>query len=514
MTSSTNESGIDLDYDLNEHQRFDFEVATPNADYFIRSTASSSTTTSANVNTNTNSMFYTLKSRTPPESSVDLKTAAIMSRTNLKQQLMREQMQQLKQKEALVQPKILSSSALTTAAIKVPLATSAVGLSVPRQVLQVQTRLENPTKYHVLQSQRRQVQQYISNTHGTTHPQIHTWSHAPNVGSCDPSPDSPSPILPSSSAPTSISELDEFWDDFSNLGAEGVGGDLNFIELKPSLNLPSMMTGAESLLDLFSVGQAKSPASCSSDLASVKEEPLSLSDDQIQALAKERQKKDNHNMIERRRRFNINDRIKELGTLLPKNNDPHFDLVRDLRQNKGTILKASVDYVRCLKKEVSKIPRMEERQKQLEHQNRKLLLRIQELKIQLRSHGIQVTDTVWQSSQETDLNSLIKQEPIPPNMLLNNPGTSNTYINGNMHVSTIDLDLLGLNVNQEPHVSPAPSPSSGLSSAHSASPSNPLGHYNDMMMDDHMLPVNDDPFLSSHHVGEEALSTDHMEFLQ
>jgi hypothetical protein len=28
---------------------------------------------------------------------------------------------------------------------------------------------------------------------------------------------------------------------------------------------------------------------------------------------KDRQKKDNHNMIERRRRFNINDRIKELG---------------------------------------------------------------------------------------------------------------------------------------------------------------------------------------------------------
>lgn len=26
--------------------------------------------------------------------------------------------------------------------------------------------------------------------------------------------------------------------------------------------------------------------------------------------------------VERRRRFNINDRIKELGTLLPKNNDP------------------------------------------------------------------------------------------------------------------------------------------------------------------------------------------------
>ncbi|KAI1710647.1 helix-loop-helix DNA-binding domain-containing protein [Ditylenchus destructor] len=33
---------------------------------------------------------------------------------------------------------------------------------------------------------------------------------------------------------------------------------------------------------------------------------------------RERRKKDIHNMIERRRRFNINDRIKELGLMLPK----------------------------------------------------------------------------------------------------------------------------------------------------------------------------------------------------
>jgi hypothetical protein len=37
----------------------------------------------------------------------------------------------------------------------------------------------------------------------------------------------------------------------------------------------------------------------------------------VKLVEKERQKKNNHNMIERRRRFNINDRIKELGMLLP-----------------------------------------------------------------------------------------------------------------------------------------------------------------------------------------------------
>jgi hypothetical protein len=43
--------------------------------------------------------------------------------------------------------------------------------------------------------------------------------------------------------------------------------------------------------------------------------------------------------VERRRRFNINDRITELGTLLPTQNEPYYDLVRDVRQNKGSILK-------------------------------------------------------------------------------------------------------------------------------------------------------------------------------
>ena len=33
--------------------------------------------------------------------------------------------------------------------------------------------------------------------------------------------------------------------------------------------------------------------------------------------------------VERRRRFNINDRIKELGTLLPTQNEPFYELVGD-----------------------------------------------------------------------------------------------------------------------------------------------------------------------------------------
>lgn len=81
--------------------------------------------------------------------------------------------------------------------------------------------------------------------------------------------------------------------------------------------------------------------------------------------------------VERRRRFNINDRIKELGTLLPKNNESYYEIVRDVRPNKGTILKSSVEYIKCLKSEVHRLKQNELRQKQIENMNRKLQQRIQ-----------------------------------------------------------------------------------------------------------------------------------------
>ena len=81
--------------------------------------------------------------------------------------------------------------------------------------------------------------------------------------------------------------------------------------------------------------------------------------------------------VEGRRRFNINDRIKELGTLLPKHNEQYYDLVRDVRQNKGSILKASVDYIKILRKEKEKKILLEEKCRKLEQLNRKALLKIQ-----------------------------------------------------------------------------------------------------------------------------------------
>nr|XP_023400344.1 transcription factor EC isoform X7 [Loxodonta africana] len=140
-----------------------------------------------------------------------------------------------------------------------------------------------------------------------------------------------------------------------------------------------------SILDVYSGEQGIPPAnmgltsaSCPNSLPRKRE----ITETDTRALAKERQKKDNHNLIERRRRYNINYRIKELGTLIPRSNDP------DMRWNKGTILKASVEYIKWLQKEQQRARELEHRQKKLEQANRRLLLRIQELEIQARAHGL------------------------------------------------------------------------------------------------------------------------------
>ncbi|XP_041935326.1 transcription factor EC isoform X3 [Alosa sapidissima] len=144
------------------------------------------------------------------------------------------------------------------------------------------------------------------------------------------------------------------------------------------------------------------PISCPTKLT-VKRE---VTEHDTRVMAKERQKKDNHNLIERRRRYNINYRIKELGTLIPKSNDP------DMRWNKGTILKASVEYIKWLQKEQQHARELESRQKKLEQANRRLLLRIQELEIQARAHGLPSMAT---SLGPVELsNHLLKQQQHQP----------------------------------------------------------------------------------------------------
>ncbi|KAK0076497.1 hypothetical protein PV325_005271, partial [Microctonus aethiopoides] len=83
----------------------------------------------------------------------------------------------------------------------------------------------------------------------------------------------------------------------------------------------------------------------------------------------------------------------------------YYEIVRDVRPNKGTILKSSVEYIKLLKNELTRMKQTETRHKQLEHQNRRLLLRIQELELQAKAHGLPVTDFNWASTSAGIANS-------------------------------------------------------------------------------------------------------------
>lgn len=76
----------------------------------------------------------------------------------------------------------------------------------------------------------------------------------------------------------------------------------------------------------------------------------------------------------------------------------YYEIVRDVRPNKGTILKSSVEYIKLLKNELTRMKQNELRHKQLEHQNRRLLLRVQELELQAKAHGLPISDFNWAST--------------------------------------------------------------------------------------------------------------------
>ncbi|KAG2221368.1 hypothetical protein INT45_012414 [Circinella minor] len=74
-------------------------------------------------------------------------------------------------------------------------------------------------------------------------------------------------------------------------------------------------------------------------------------------MEKRRRRRESHNAVERRRRDNINDRIQELGTLLPdtmleSNNNNNNNNNGSNKPNKGVILRRSVDHIRFLQQEV------------------------------------------------------------------------------------------------------------------------------------------------------------------
>ncbi|XP_044539004.1 transcription factor E3 isoform X1 [Gracilinanus agilis] len=363
----------------------------------------------------------------PPASS----SLVMSSRILLRQQLMRAQAQEQEQRErrerAASGPFPSGPAPPASPAISVVVGAGpggspgAVGLTrpasaqVPVEVLKVQTHLENPTRYHLQQARRQQVKQYLSTTLG---PKLASQALTPppppppaegtsaerSQPAAGSAPNSPMALLNIGSS--SEKEIDDVIDEIISLESSYNDEMLGYLPGGPGgLQLPSTLPVSGNLLDVYSGPSAVTPAvpvsnSCPAELTSIKQE---ISENEAKALLKERQKKDNHNLIERRRRFNINDRIKELGTLIPKSNDP------EIRLNKGTILKASVDYIRKLQKEQQRAKDLENRQRVLEQANRSLQLRVQELELQAQIHGLPLSP-----APKADTSECIGPPPLPP----------------------------------------------------------------------------------------------------
>lgn len=343
--------------------------------------------------------FYELKSTVIPDESpkVEIKNASTPYRANLKMQLMRAKLaEDEKREQQNITYKPISSSPQI---INMPISQSLGSAELPSQVLKVKTKLENPTHFHVQENQKRQIQMFLSHSQGkagavqslpllTTTMQSNMFTaQQPQSGSAPVDPDSPLSAGLSSAA-TSVSDvqdMDNLLSDIMSLESVDVSIDNDLSLIEPSFTQMSSTLPQSNILNVYNIKpeqQDKSSTSCPEQFRSQIEPPTCMSEEEVRLWQKERQKKDNHNMIERRRRFNINDRIKELGTLLPKSVDP------DMRQNKGTILKASVDYIKRLRKDQDKAKVLEERQRSLENANRKLLLRIQQLELLMRANGL------------------------------------------------------------------------------------------------------------------------------
>ncbi|XP_069501593.1 transcription factor E3 isoform X2 [Ambystoma mexicanum] len=418
-----------------------------------------------------------------------LSGSSMSSRILLRQQLMRAQDQEQERREKQQQQQAAQfMAAPATAAISVSPAARPASAQVPVEVLKVQTHLENPTKYHIQQTQRHQVKQYLSmgNKLAT---QAMTASLSPQAASApeqglqqqqgaSSAPNSPMALLNISS--NSEKEIDDVVEEIISLESSFNDDIMSFIDA--GLQLPSTLPVSANILDVYNAQGMTAPAitisnSCPADLPNVKKE---YTENDSKVLMKERQKKDNHNLIERRRRFNINDRIKELGTLIPKSNDP------EMRWNKGTILKASVDYIRKLQKEQQRARDMEMRQKKLEHANRSLVLRVQELEMQAQMHGFPVPSPCNLTSAM--VNNILKQEEALEEQDLNFvPGPP-----AGRHLDTsssLDLNTLHFGVPLGDLIDPSMTFHLGMTADSAIA---------DILMDDTLSPLGaSDPLLSS-----------------
>ncbi|NWR19298.1 TFEC factor, partial [Emberiza fucata] len=280
-------------------------------------------------------------------------------------------------------------------------------ISIPSQV---QTHLENQSRYHLQQSQRHQVKQYLT---------LDTKLPSQALSLSQPHAAQPvgvasilrgGPMAPASAGDSPVTKLlalggqhenamEEVIEDIinmeSNFNDEGIGCSETPLLMQRTLS--------SSILDIYNSDQGMAPAnmgltnaSCPANLP-VKRE---LTEADTRAMAKERQKKDNHNLIERRRRYNINYRIKELGTLIPKSNDPDSSIFKGSKiVFVGLLISVFISKwnLQISKKQKLRFPSG-------------ISITFQELEIQARAHGL----PVMSSLSGVDLAAqVIKQQSYP-----------------------------------------------------------------------------------------------------
>lgn len=336
--------------------------------------------------------YYKLQSRAIVGSpKVDIKNTHALLRVNLKQQLQKQQIEEEKKRDQSLSQSYKPPQSKPQV-IQMPNSSSIPIVEIAPQLPQVKTQLQNPTKFHVKESQRQQIHMFLANPHGKVSAQslpVQTNNPEPQQqlsGSAPVDQDvSFSADLSSSAMSSELGvDMDNILSDILSLQTVDPSMDSDLSLIEPSLNQMSSTMPHANLFDIYETPSEplnNASTSCPAKFAQATP-PQFMTEEEARLWQKDRQKKDNHNQIERRRRFNINDRIKELGTLLPRNIDP------DMRQNKGSILRSSVDYIRKLKRDQERLKMVEERQKQMEAMNRKLLLKMQQMEMIMNASGL------------------------------------------------------------------------------------------------------------------------------
>ncbi|XP_076468655.1 microphthalmia-associated transcription factor-like isoform X2 [Babylonia areolata] len=365
----------------------------------------------------------------------DLRNTNMGSRTQLRQTLERQQVLDLEERE-----KRQAHARQQQQSQNIAMPASYHSAEVPPKVLQVKTELQHPTMYHIKQKQHAAVKSFLSDSDDHQIP-----AHSmPNLAI----PSTVDNMWSSGSAPTerdrscmaapdlgdvsgTLIQLSDEDPALRDLIFENSSLDLDTSDLQsitPSLTPMSSTLPQSSLFTPFTLevdsAAATSSSSCPPVFQGQVSPPNHMSEEEQKLWVRDRQKKDNHNMIERRRRYNINDRIKELGGLLPKCYD------QDMRQNKGSILKASVDYIKKLKREVEQLQMEREKKEKALKDYYRLQLRYNQLNMLMKQTGTSLSSLEEMSTSfmvDPSIIMNVQQSGATPQLPAEEPSPSTSF---------------------------------------------------------------------------------------